>query len=347
MVAELDSIADPAERRRFAVGAVAAVVRLALSRYGGHNANLGDPSMPTIATRQLLRRHVAPFAVTFGLSTALVLTNTAANLMPQLSARGASTGTVVEAVLLAMPATIALTIPMAFFFAVMWVFTRLGRESVLAEAPRERHGVRRLVVPVVAAATVIAALLVVSNTQLLPWANGRLRTVLIGESVGQTERDMTIGELREAARTALTGAGPEAAARAAVYEVEVQKKFALGAACLFLALAGAAIALRFPRGGKGLAIGATGVVFAGYYLSLIAGETLADEQVISPSVAMWMGNAVLLVASLLLVWRPGGPGAPRATETSPPAGDGSGVDTVLPRPGAAPGPALRLAGLIP
>jgi hypothetical protein len=33
MVAELDSIADPAERRRFALGAIAAIARLVLSEY--------------------------------------------------------------------------------------------------------------------------------------------------------------------------------------------------------------------------------------------------------------------------------------------------------------------------
>jgi hypothetical protein len=33
MVSELDSISDPAERRRFALGALAAIARMALSRY--------------------------------------------------------------------------------------------------------------------------------------------------------------------------------------------------------------------------------------------------------------------------------------------------------------------------
>jgi lipopolysaccharide export system permease protein len=82
-----------------------------------------------------------------------------------------------------------------------------------------------------------------------------------------------------------------------------------------LALAGAAIALRFPRGGVGLVIGAGGILFTGYYLSVVAGESLADRQVISPFVGMWMANAFLLVVVLLLVWRPGGPGAARAAES--------------------------------
>jgi lipopolysaccharide export system permease protein len=82
-----------------------------------------------------------------------------------------------------------------------------------------------------------------------------------------------------------------------------------------LALAGAAVALRFPRGGVRLVFGASGVVFTGYYLSFIAGESLADRLVISPFLAMWMANAFLLAFVLLLVWRPGRPRATGGAES--------------------------------
>jgi lipopolysaccharide export LptBFGC system permease protein LptF len=324
MVSELEFLADPGERRRFAMGAIFAIVRLALSRYRGRvvhapgrfigvpepeeNVNPRGPSMPKLSTQQILRRHVTPFALTLGGVTVLLLANFAARQLPQLSARGASAGTLVEALLLAMPFTMALTIPMAVFLAVSWVFTRLGKEGVLAAAQREPHGIRHLVGPVLGAAAVIAALTFVSNTQLLPRTNARLAAVLANRSVERTDRSMTLGELREAARSALSDAGPDAAARAVAYEVEIQKKFALAAACLVLALAGAMIALRFPRGGIGLVIGASGVVFTGYYLSIVAGESLAGQQVISPLVAMWMANAFLLAVALLLVWRRGAAG---------------------------------------
>jgi lipopolysaccharide export system permease protein len=65
-----------------------------------------------------------------------------------------------------------------------------------------------------------------------------------------------------------------------------------------------AIAFRGPRGGIGLVVGASGVVFTGYYMSLVAGESLADRLVISPFAAMWTANAFLLGIVLLLVWRP-------------------------------------------
>lgn len=271
--------------------------------------------MTELTTRQLLRRHVIPFATTFASLTALLLANHAVRLLPRLSEQGAAAGTIVETMLLSLPHTLALTIPMAVLVAVSWVFTRLGAEGVLAAAQRKRHGVRRLVAPVLGAAAVFAVLTFVSNTQIVPRTNARIHAVLNGAPGEPSDRTMTVGQLREAARSARTGAGSEAAERAAAYEVEIHKKFALAAACVFLALAGAAIPLRFPRHGVGLVIGASGLVFAGYYMSLVAGESLADRLVIPPFLAMWMANAVLLGIALLLLRRPGRPRATGATES--------------------------------
>jgi lipopolysaccharide export system permease protein len=87
------------------------------------------------------------------------------------------------------------------------------------------------------------------------------------------------------------------------YQVEIQKKFALAAACVVFVLFGAPIALRFPRGGVGLVIGASLVAFALYYVCLIAGETLADKLILSPIVAMWLANVIFTIAGLILLVR--------------------------------------------
>jgi lipopolysaccharide export LptBFGC system permease protein LptF len=272
--------------------------------------------MPNAATRQLLRRHAVAFAVSFVSLTTLLLVNYATKRLPELSASGVPTGTILEAVLLAVPFTAAMTIPIAVFLAVLWVFTRLGAEGVLAAARRERHGVRRLVAPVLAAAAVVAALTLVLNAQIVPRANERLAAVLTSSAPERADREMTIGDLRAAARRARADAGPDAVARAAYYEVEIQKKYAIAAASVVLALTGMALALVFPRGGVVLVIGAGYVVFGAYYACLIAGEALADRLVLSPFVAMWMANALLLAPALLTVWwRSRGPREPRGAES--------------------------------
>ncbi|HTJ22790.1 MAG TPA: LptF/LptG family permease [Gemmatimonadaceae bacterium] len=89
------------------------------------------------------------------------------------------------------------------------------------------------------------------------------------------------------------------------YGVEIQKKFSLAAACIVFVLVGAPIALRFPRGGVGLVIGVSFVVFAVYYVGLIGGESLANHSIISPFWAMWADNILFLIVGLVLVARMG------------------------------------------
>jgi lipopolysaccharide export LptBFGC system permease protein LptF len=251
--------------------------------------------MPNLTPRQLLRRHVAPFAISFASLTVLLLVNYAAKL----------SATTVEALLLAVPFTVAMTIPMSIFVAVLWVFSRLGEEGARPDGAT----VRRLLSPVLLAALGVGALMLVWTAQIVPRANARLASVLAGRAVEPNDRTMTIGELRIAERNA-------EADRAAGYEVEIQKKFALAAACVLLALAGAAIPLRFPNGGAALVMGASVAVFGGYYVSLVAGETLANRLVVSPFVGMWTANAILLAIGLLFVsWRRF-PRAPRGVESS-------------------------------
>ena len=169
-------------------------------------------------------------------------------------------------------------------------------------ALRERDGVRRLVMPTLLAAVGVAALAFVVTAVIVPRANVRLAAVMASDGAPpQSDRMMTIGELREAARSVRPATEPDALARAAAYEVELQKKLALAAACVVLALVGVAIALRIPRSGAWLVIGASLAVFWAYYVMLLAGEDLADRLVISPFVGMWWANALLLAAALLLI----------------------------------------------
>jgi lipopolysaccharide export system permease protein len=92
------------------------------------------------------------------------------------------------------------------------------------------------------------------------------------------------------------------------YAIEIQKKFSLAAACIVLVLVGAPLALRFPRGGVGLVIGASFFIFAVYYVGLIGGESLANKNYVSPFWAMWTGNFIFFVAGVILIMRMGNEG---------------------------------------
>ena len=87
--------------------------------------------------------------------------------------------------------------------------------------------------------------------------------------------------------------------------VELHKKFAISIACTVFILVGAPIALRFPRGGVGLVIGVSLVIFGIYYIGLIAGESLADKNIVPPFVAMWAANILLMIVGVFLLARMG------------------------------------------
>jgi len=83
--------------------------------------------------------------------------------------------------------------------------------------------------------------------------------------------------------------------------VEIHKKYAISFACIVFVLIGAPLAVRFPRGGVGMVITASVVIFAIFWASLIGGETLADGGYVSPALAMWLPNLILLPVGILMV----------------------------------------------
>lgn len=97
--------------------------------------------------------------------------------------------------------------------------------------------------------------------------------------------------------------GRSARIRAANYLVEVDKKYAIAAACLVFVLVGVPAAIRFAAGGIGFVIGTSLVVFTVYYVGLIGGEALANRLIISPFWAMWTPNLLFAMVGLLGLWR--------------------------------------------
>jgi lipopolysaccharide export system permease protein len=85
--------------------------------------------------------------------------------------------------------------------------------------------------------------------------------------------------------------------------VEIHKKFALSFACLVFVLFGPPIALRFPRGGVGVTIGVSIVVFGLYYVCLMGGEALADKGKLPAFIAMWIANVLFSLIGIALLWR--------------------------------------------
>ena len=83
------------------------------------------------------------------------------------------------------------------------------------------------------------------------------------------------------------------------YRVEYHKKFAIPFACIVFVMLGAPLAVRFPRGGVGMVIAVSLLIFGIYYISLIGGESLGDRGKVSPFWGPWAPN---LIFSLIAIW---------------------------------------------
>ncbi len=87
------------------------------------------------------------------------------------------------------------------------------------------------------------------------------------------------------------------------FRVEIHKKYAIAFACIVFVLIGAPLGMRFPRGGIGMVIVASVVIFAVYWAGLIGGENLANEGVVTPFWAMWTADLVFLGLGIALAAR--------------------------------------------
>jgi lipopolysaccharide export system permease protein len=82
------------------------------------------------------------------------------------------------------------------------------------------------------------------------------------------------------------------------FQVEYHKKFAIPFACIVFVLIGAPLAIRFPRGGPGMVIAVSLLIFGIYYMSLIGGESLGDKGTIQPFWGPWAPNLLFFALSL-------------------------------------------------
>lgn len=276
-------------------------------------ALLSHSPMPIPSNRELLRRHALSFAWAFVALTLLLVTLFGIRQGATLSERGAPPGSLVLALILALPFTAAMTIPMAVLIAVVSQFFRLRAEGTVDAARQVQGGLRRLVLPVLGAAAVVSFVALVITAGVVPHTNAQLATLLSGREGGKNDRTMTMGELRTAERTSRARGDVASERQAAAFELEFHKKLALPAACVVLALVGMALALRLPRGGVWMVVLVNVGVLGLYYVMIMAGESLADRMIVSPVVAMWGANAVLvLMAWLASVGQPRGPSVVRS-----------------------------------
>ena len=84
--------------------------------------------------------------------------------------------------------------------------------------------------------------------------------------------------------------------------VEVHKKYSIPVACIIFILVGAPLGIMARRGNMAVAGGIAFAFFLIYWSCLIGGEELANNQIISPVLSMWIANILCGAAGIYLVF---------------------------------------------
>jgi LPS export ABC transporter permease LptF/LPS export ABC transporter permease LptG len=114
-------------------------------------------------------------------------------------------------------------------------------------------------------------------------------------------------ELEEQKADRLRRAEPAAAGSrqlaARYYRIEFQRRIALPAACLVLAIVGIPLGLSARKGGKSTGFVLTILLVFVYYFFSLIGVSMARQGKLSPWEGVWMGNIFFFFSGLVLLWR--------------------------------------------
>ena len=82
--------------------------------------------------------------------------------------------------------------------------------------------------------------------------------------------------------------------------VEWHKKFTLSIACLILFFVGAPLGAIIRKGGLGMPVVVSVVIFILFWVITITGEKMSQEEVLPPYIGMWIASAVTLPFGIFL-----------------------------------------------
>ncbi len=130
-----------------------------------------------IINRYVLREHLGPLVFAMSALTSLLLLNYIAKQLPHLVGKGLEWTVIAEFVLLSLPFTIAMTLPMAVLVATLHAFSRLAADSEITAFKASGLALPRLMAPVIVVGLILSMLMVWFNDQVMPAANWRLQTL--------------------------------------------------------------------------------------------------------------------------------------------------------------------------
>jgi lipopolysaccharide export system permease protein len=132
-----------------------------------------------ILTRYLIRAHLGPFLFSFFALTGVILINTLARRLADLAGKGLPPRVIAEFFVLALPATLALTFPMAVLVAVLFTFSNLTAENEITALKASGVDLRRMLAPLLVLATLLTGVMIWFNDRVLPESNHRWSQLIV------------------------------------------------------------------------------------------------------------------------------------------------------------------------
>jgi lipopolysaccharide export system permease protein len=132
-----------------------------------------------ILTRYLIRAHLGPFLFSFFALTGVILINTLARRLADLAGKGLPPRVIAEFFVLALPATLALTFPMAVLVAVLYTFSNLTAENEITALKASGVDLRRMLAPLLVLATLLTGVMIWFNDRVLPESNHRWSQLIV------------------------------------------------------------------------------------------------------------------------------------------------------------------------
>lgn len=130
-----------------------------------------------ILHKYVLKEHFGPLVFAMTALTSLLLLQYIAKRFGELVGKGLPWSVITEFLVLSLPLTIALSLPMAVLVATLYAFSRLAAENEITAMKASGVSLRNLLAPVMVAALGVTIFMVGFNDQILPRSNHKLRTL--------------------------------------------------------------------------------------------------------------------------------------------------------------------------
>src|ERR1700733_9130238 len=123
----------------------------------------------------VLRQLVGPVGLFIFLLSSVIWLSQSLRLLDLVINRGQSAPTFFYLTLLILPTLLAVILPIAFFFGVLFALSRLNNDSELVVMASSGYSLRQLAVPVFIAAAMVMALVYLCLLYLMPLGQRALR----------------------------------------------------------------------------------------------------------------------------------------------------------------------------